>query len=368
MSEFMSRTENKGKAKGGIILGLLAILIASGGVGYIIFQGQQVVSTGDSVIEENDGEESIELKNVYYCSSEEDIHNAVNEIGNGSGNIIIIESFILMTKISLNQEAHYVIEGLAGITISPIAGQIAIEIGDVRSCIINNLVINASRATGTNDAIIYVSGTEQSPITLQNIAIIGDADCRGVGIEAASGNLFIDGCRFQDLNRGIHLRTSNSRIQGCYFNNIAERAVYLSDEDGNIVDGNTIEIVSQGIYSTSNHHVISNNFITKINLEGIRLSGVYSNSVTGNRIFADNSVSSIDSIYGIYIVGTSSRSNAITGNIVTNIYNQGTGIGYAIYLVSGTDNVIVGNSFWANEEDTVQDGGTGNIIANNIEG
>ncbi|MHA1191306.1 MAG: hypothetical protein ACTSP9_03300 [Promethearchaeota archaeon] len=304
---------------------------------------------------------------VYYCSSEAEINVALTAIGSGSGSITITQNIILTASVTINGGGSYIIQGVApGITLDCNGDRSAIRIETTQSCIIRDLTIDATDVTSTITNIIFVSDTFTY---IENVRIFGDGDRKGRGIYIDSSNVWVTNCHIREVLYGIY-----GLIGGAYYAHISDNTVYQC-EDGSVghgiylggdystCDNNYIAYCQTGIYAYGIQCTVSNNALYSNYYYGIQVwSG--GASYSGNSIRGTNPMSSTDN-YGIF-VGAGSDYNIISGNLISDYVNtgSGTGIGVRVNAASSDETTIVGNTI-LNCDTAISDAGTNTYAVNN---
>ena len=338
------------------ILGIIALIIGATGLGLGAFsfislqavEGEQGLPGEDG----QDGIHGIDGINApgYYCDSAAEVQQALDSIGTGSGKIILTESITLNSKINISGGGSYVIQGQGGSTIINCSNWNAFDITNATSCIIKDLKIDSSDI-GYSTAIININETNDNPVYIEKIQVIGDSDRYGYGTRIGSGNVWIINCFISEVNTGIY-QTSNLGIAHIYDNTIRD---YLIDGmhiegDNNHISGNSIEIgINYGMRIYGSHNMVTDNLIRDSqfgiiifgdsntikdnNMYSIQANGIYSldcdyNEISGNSILVGGSV-------GIYL--DNCNYSVILGNLISDFG------AYGIFLDNCTSNVISGN-------------------------
>ncbi|TXT61194.1 MAG: hypothetical protein BAJALOKI3v1_810017 [Promethearchaeota archaeon] len=399
--------------KKGTIIGLIAVILALGGLGlasYNIFvpQGQ---------LDDNP---------QYFCYSSTEVQNAIDEIGSGAGVIIIAQDITLSDTIDIDQGGDYIIQGNGAITISCGGNRTAFRVSDMETLTIQNLKIDASNLSTPTLNIININDENDNPVIIENVQIHGIG--LGNGIEIRSDNVWVKDCHLNALDKGIRLNESS---HNCITGNIIEnlsgsvdgRGIILTGAANNTIIGNIIDNINGdddgiGIYVLdANYNAITDNIISNLDgnddAMGIFVSDSAYNTFDGNRF---NNYNSGNDIYGVWLAIRSDYNtfndntfsnfnptddsfgiicngnyNTISGNVIDNLdggsargiymqddYNailsnvisdvQATSsTGYGIHMDSNADyNTVIGNilTFISNTE--ILDQGTGNEVVNNI--
>ena len=307
------------------------------------------------------------LIDIYYCSSQSEIEDALDTIGIGHGRIIITEDITLTSQIDINDGGRYIIQGAGPITLDRNADDETFYISNVKSCTIRDLIIDASDITSLSISGIYVSEGNDNPVYIKDLQIGGGDAGRGVDIN--SENVWIQNCNISGFQTGIYLG-SNSGYCHILDNSLGDMdissgnayGILLYKSDSNTFTGNKFNnIKADGFalviyikYSDSNTFT-GNRFN---NIEGN--AGAHGINVQGNyNIFSCNSFSWFNSLsghsYGIFVT-TSGAYNTIIGNVIRYFW-------MAIQL-SGDYNAVVGNIIVGCTYG-ISDAGGYNEIANN---
>jgi len=339
------------------LLIVLALLIGISGVGLGAYS-----TFFQTPITENNEEDF----QIYYCSSEEEINDALIDIGSGSGTITITDNIILTSSIIINGSGSYIIQGIApNITLDCNGDQNAIRIEITQSCIIRDLTIDATDITSNNMNIIFVSDTFSY---IQNVKIFGDAGRNGRGIYIDCADVWVSNCYITETLYGIFGASS------AHSTHVSDNTVLYCDDggqgegillygDSSTCDNNYVAYCHIGIYVLGYQCTVSNNVLYGNNPYAIRVATDYST-------FSGNSIRGLDpdslyTLYGIYVY-TGSDFNVFTGNLIYNYSNVGDGIGYGVRVSTSScvENTIVGNTFLSCET-PISDSGTNTFIANN---
>jgi parallel beta-helix repeat protein len=286
---------------------------------------------------------------IYYCASEEEINDALTDIGTGAGTIYITENIHLTNTINVNGGGSYIIQGVSpSIFINCSGDRTAINIDITSSCIVRDLTIHAQDVVTTTLPIIMVS---DSLTQIENIKIFGDSDRTGRGIYVNAQYVEISNCFITNVRTGIYawslsddLKVSDNSIFYCDTGS-AGHGIYLYG-DRSICTNNLVQYCRSGIYVYGYYSIVSNNMVYYSFLYGIQ---VYSDYCTiSNNIVRGYSVDAgVENIYGI-LCATGSDYNVFSGNNIYFIVNSGAGdgIGLGIEDSSCDQNTVVGNSMF----------------------
>ena len=304
---------------------------------------------------------------IYYCSNEQEINDALSDIGTGSGNVIITQSISLSASITLNGNGDYIIQGITpSITIDCGGDRSALRIEITQSCTIRDLTIDATDVSSTTTSIIFVSDTFT---IIENVKILGDGDRVGYGIFIDCSNVWVTGCYISEVLYGIYGQVSGSDFLHISGNNVVYcdsgtigHGIYIGGEYSTC-DNNYVAFCQSGIYILGFQCTVSNNVLFHNLNRGIQVVTDYS-TITGNSIQGYDTIS-IYATYGIY-VSSGSDYNVLTGNLVYEYYNTGAGTGYGIAITNPNcdENTVVGNTVF-NCDIAIGDVGTNSFIANN---
>jgi len=303
---------------------------------------------------------------VYYCASESDINNALLDIGTGSGRIIITQDITLTSSITLNGNGNYILEGIApSVTLDCGGDRSALRIEITQMCTIRDLTIDATDVTNTITNIIFVSDTYTH---VENVNIIGDGDRKGRGIYVDCLHVWITGCYISEVLYGIYgssmsafLHISDNTVRLCDDGSVGH-GIYLGG-DNSVCANNYVTYCQTGIYAYGWYCAVSNNVLFDNLNRGIWLYTAYS-TFSGNSITGYNPISA-DDIYGI-LVDDNSDYNVITGNLIFDYTNSGTGSGTGIRIDSVTcdENTVVGNTVHSCDT-AISNLGSNTYLANN---
>ena len=224
-------------------------------------------------------------------------------------------------------------------------------------------VIKIKDAKNADMSVIYASGKDN--LLVQNLRINGNA------VNQTSGTM-----------RGIHLYSAkNSKIVGCWVENLREYGIYLQSSSNNTVTGNTIQGNS---LDNSNNNTITSNTFQGNGQHGIYLTASSNNTVMGNTIqgndnhgiylssSSDNNTVSINMVVG-NSQATDNTDNGIQvdnsnyNNIQGNTVRKGTGSkqqNTGITILSGTNNFVANNDLYqaGAAAANFSDAGTGTIF------
>lgn len=313
-----------------------------------------------------------EPTNIYYCSSQSEIVDALDTIGTSFGTIVITENITLSSTINIDGGGHYIIQGAGPITLDRNANDETFNISNAKSFAMKDLIIDASDITSTSISGIYVSEGNDNPVNIQNIQI--NANDTGRGADINSKNVWIQNCFISGFQTGIYLGSTSGNchiLDNSLFDmNVTSGnafGIHLSISDSNTLTGNTFNNIEAnayvvGIYVVdSDSNIITdnmfNNFKAIINTAlGIDLRGEY-NIITGNRF----DVLTGQNSRGIN-VPVGHGYNNIYGNVINNILGSGSRIGINL---AGDYNVAVGNNLY-NCGSGIVNSGTGNVVDHNV--
>ncbi|MBN1801563.1 MAG: right-handed parallel beta-helix repeat-containing protein [Candidatus Lokiarchaeota archaeon] len=344
-------------SKGGVGLGIVGIIIAGIALGLVTYN---FFIPDHNIIEDN----------IYYCSTGEQVQDAINTIGSGNGKVIIIKNISISDTIDINGNGDYIVEGASSITLRIEANISSFNISNARSCVIRDLTIDGSSIDNGGVSLLYIKEKSQNSIHIQNIRFLGKPGNTEVqGIYIRSNNIWVENCQFKELYTGIFIFWSQlSHFYHNSFKDINDTGIYaLYVCQKSVIEGNTIENCDNGIALHSSwavENIISNNEIYHIHTAGILLNNSELNAIIGNRL-DDTTIVRDKDVYGILLID--SDGNSIEGNVISRIVPLSSGDGYGIYLDNGDNNCIVGNIFNEIPIDIWYTGtSTGNIIDNNI--
>lgn len=327
------------------IVGIIAIILGAAGLGIGTFSviNFQIVESpegpegppGQDGLDGTDGINGTDGQDApgYFCTSGVEVQNAIDAIGSGSGTIIITDDITLSTTIIVDQGGDYIIQGNGAITIDCGGDRTAFDITNVKTCTIRDLKINGSEIVGTTK-LIFINDTNDNPIYIQNVQIIGRRvhNPEGIGIMVNSDNVWIQHCFFTYLSQGIQLENNSEscHILDNSIESISFIGIWLGNSNYNTLSCNVIDGVFadsgnvRGIcLGNSNYNILSCNVIDNVTsysggqAEGIRLSDANNNTLIGNII---NDVYADSSAFGI-ILG-SSDFNTLSGNGVNDVYSN----------------------------------------------
>ena len=309
---------------------------------------------------------------VLVVAAGDNIQLAIDEtIINGSGTIRLLPGTHPITTglVIDDEDVHIIFEGSGDSSILDVAGSIVgLTITNCKSCVVRNLAIDVISYTVHGTIAILVDETNDNPITIQNITIIGSGDpyYNGVGVFPYSNNVLITECRFIDIWTGVG---DTNRAAGDYelITNNYFKCTYgvglSSISNNNIVTNNVFD--DGGILMWGNHNIIQGNVIDG-GLRGIIISRGIRNIIDGN-IICNTSDNLAGHTGGITLQGTGGDCdyNLISNNIIYNNVNaHASYVCYGIYILDAdcANNTLVANVIYGNEGANISDSGTGTVI------
>jgi len=357
-------------------IAFIAIILGAVGVGVGAFAAGITLTGGADGNDGDDGDDGATgittIKYItideYPCASETEVNNALTLIGSGYGKIIIVGDFNVTSPIQINGGGSYIIEGTGFHTITCDGDVTAFDISDAKSCILKDLIINASAIPSQGRQIIYINEPSDNPVYINNLHIFGDSDRLGIGIDSYSQNVWVYNCYISHLFQGIALYDSNTHIYGNTIKECTDRGIYCTGISWhNTFECNYIESCQAGFALSFAYYCTIANNVLKLNQYGCYLGGGSSyNTVTGNVIIGN--ISGISDITcGIQLNSVSSH-NTIGNNGVFDHVST-TAIGYGILISTGNcdDNTVVGNTGENNEVDFKDNGSNTNSTSNNFD-
>ncbi len=327
-----------GKSSG---LGIIALIIGAAGLGL----GAFIMITGGP--QGPAGQDGIDGKDApgYYCVSAEEVQQALDTIGTGNGIITIMNDITLNDTIDIIGGGNYIIQGV-GVTLKCASDKTAFNITNAKLLIIQNIKINTSEVVVASLNIIRIEEANNNPIYIRNVQIIGDSNTTARGLYILSDNVWVSECYFYKLDYAIWQNGgSKSHIYCNVIDDLGSGGIRLTGNN-NFLDGNLINNTGSygGIWteSLSHYNSITNNIIYYFDFYGIRISSDY-NKIVGNHIQYNNVISEGD---GIRVEGDY---NSIVANGCYNIVGFSITNGYGIFIASGFNNTVVGNTCLFNE-------------------
>ncbi|MHA1454186.1 MAG: NosD domain-containing protein, partial [Promethearchaeota archaeon] len=238
---------------------------------------------GNDGVDGIDGLNGTDVPNTYYCSSQQDIEDALSTIDTGNGHLIITEDIDLNSSIKIAGGGRYVIEGIGSVTLTLNISDETFLITDVESLVLRDLNIDTSYITAPSMQGINVTEMHDDPVRIENVHIQGGS-ARGIYIN--SENVWIENCIITDMFEGIILNSS----------------AYCHIIDNTIARLRTVDWGAYAMYLIDSSY----------------------NILSGNVIFDLNSApADTGYIYGIYLEGVS-QSNVISNNMLYDFYSEGT--------------------------------------------
>ncbi len=405
-------------------IAMIAVILGVAGLGvgvYSVISVQTGAVKGDDGNDGDDGANGAngittiiyKTEDVYPCSSETEINNALAAIGTGSGKIIITEMITLNPTIEIDGGGSYIIEG-TGLGSLECGGDNAdFNITNALSCTIKDLGINASSITTSNTPVINIEENSDNPVYIENVQIFREPiTTQGLGVEIYSENVWVYNCYFFWLDYGVMVQSGGNNgyiryntMLNCYSygiycignhiimeNNLINNSVVGIQNDGvdyNIIKGNRIErcflcgiqnsgdkaIIEGNLIRVCTNLAIANsgatccvigNNIIELCREGIYCAPLYNSTITGNTIDGGYIVYSSLS-HGIYL--GDSEYNVINSNIIYG-YIWPAGTSYGIYINSNSnENTVYGNTALGNGDNWEFETGSntfGNDTTNNF--
>ena len=351
--------------------------------------------------------------NVLSVKPGDNIQTAIDEIESiGAGTVRLLPgTHILTTALTINNvNVDIVIEGFGDSSNIDVNGQYyAFNITDCASAVLRNFKIDATDYSTDSQECIYIDETNDNPVDIDKLTILFDGNL-GVGIYVVSEDCSITNCKLSGgyeaiwIDEGHNCLVNGNNITDFDTFGIKYEADYCIISD-NIIEGIIEQAIGQG-HIASSYNIISNNNIyggVSGNSEGISSSSphniiigntlvgmwntsitcagfAYQNVISSNTISGSetsginaqsyrctiigNTISGIreDSIVNIGAIRVALDNNLVTGNVMYDNQNAGSGVCYGIIIASGTGNTIGPNVMIGNDSDTISDGGTGTII------
>lgn len=316
-----------------IILGAVGAGVGGYAVGVILTGG----ADGDDGDDGDDGAAGITtttiiMANEYYCLSEANINDALSDIDDGYGKIIIMGDITLTSTIQIDGGGSYIIEGTGLHTIDCGGDRTAFNITNAISCTIRNIKINASDVSAST-VILAVNETGNYPVYIEKLQIMGNlASYVGRGVEIQSANVWISNCYFYRLYGGIYFEGGG--------------------HNGRIIYNTIDECFHQSIYCETNNIIIENNWIEKIQDDA-----TYALENEGDDVIIENNL--------VYTMRTGIRNSGNNVIIESNIVNATSPFGVGINN-KGDSVIIEGNSVKAGTWGIISDLSNYTIIADNI--
>jgi len=160
--------------------------------------------------------------NIYYCSTETDINNALTAIGSNGGTIIIESGSISLTgTINISGGGSYLIIGQGFDTIIDCNGnRTAFNITSAASCILRDFKILCDDITDTTGAIIINEGSDNK-VVVDNVAVDGTGNGEDAyAIILTSDNNIVKNCIILEVRRALEITGNNNIIDKCHIYNI----------------------------------------------------------------------------------------------------------------------------------------------------
>lgn len=338
---------------------------------------------------------------IYYCSTEAEINQAITDIGSEQGIIQLYNGTITLTApIAINGGGSYIIQGQGDNSVIDINGDWrCFDITSATSLVLKDFKIDATDLSTSTKEVIYVDESSDNPILIDNVTIVGDGT-NGYLITLVSDDVIVRNCNLSNGKYGIlmgggikliivdnHISSCTDygigdpgsggeyhKISGniCYSNTIA--GIKLNGNDYCTISNNVCYSNGVGIYLTSSHYntisgnncsgntqhgiyllTSSRNTITGNNCNGNTINGILLstssqyNNISGNT--CDNNDSNTASeTAGIFLDNNGDNSwNTITGNNCNSNRNSGSGDAWGIYSNGGDNCLISGNACNVND-------------------
>jgi parallel beta-helix repeat protein len=227
----------------------------------------------------------------------------------------------------------------------------------------NNVVFDGAGKTlegpATSDLGISLQG--RTNVTIKNIIVAGFTT--GIKLDSCS-SITIIGTTMTKDSYGIHLTGSSQNIiSGNNASNNSDYGIWLSSSGSNSITANTIKNNNYDgiLIADSNSNNIFGNILTSNN-DGIRLESSTGNTVSANKVADSNGYDMWNTTNNGYaIVLISSSQNMVSGNIASNSVKDG------IRLESSANNTVSGNNIKNNNEGLgLSSSSNNNVFANNV--
>ena len=326
---------NGSKARG---LFVISIIIAAAGAGlggynYYIAQNRDLQGLpgedgvdGDNGANGEDGVAGIDgidaIGDPYYiCSSQDEIQNAIDTIGNQHGTIFLNGTIMLSSSLDLTQGGEVYIKGWLG----------------------NSLIQTIS------DNHMYISGSE-SKIIIDAVNFYG-ANIHSLSfvyISSGTGVIEIKNCEFQDNtshiggNVGIDTHAKNTKIYNNHFSDMMA-GVMVNDLYALVTENLFYNISGAGISVLANYAICSDNRLNKMQGYGIYVEESFC-QVVNNVINGYYGVDKSNDYSGVN-VHADSYYNIIDCNIISNFHNSGSGDGIAIQVLGADREMSICNNY-----------------------
>ncbi|MBN2155230.1 MAG: right-handed parallel beta-helix repeat-containing protein [Candidatus Lokiarchaeota archaeon] len=340
---------------------------------------------GPPGINGTDGEDGLngtDVPNTYYCSSQQEIEDALITIGTGTGHILITEDITLYSTIYINGGGSYIIEGVGEITLSLNINDETFVITDVESMVLRNMNIDTSSISAPSIQGINITEHDNNLVRIENVRIQGGI-ARGIYIN--SENVWIENCIITNMYEGIVMDSGSGNchvientISQLRTNDWDAYAIHLIESSFNILSGNIIYDLDSvegdtgwmyGIYleGLSQSNIISNNILCDFYSAGGFVWVLWCTTSASYNSISDNTMYDIYTGYNVVGINIEGNDTSITGNILCiTAFNPSNCYGIQI-TASGSYNVITGNIVDVMSlPNGIIDSGTNNIIGNNV--
>ena len=246
-----------------------------------------------------------QLNNIYYCSTNTEINDAITTIGSGAGTIILDPSTIAITSniVINNATANINIKGHQNKTVLDMSDGIKILVTSVDKLILEDFKIDAADHNATTDIMFDV---DDGLVICRNITFLGGTQVSQVDI---NGTVHLFDCFF-DTMAIVDINGDNCIIKDCDFDSIGY--------DDNSADG--------AIRFSGDRMRVINNYIHTISLECDTINiNAYILIQTTNSIFSNNIIYDINrdtddcKIVIIYVNGDK---NIFSNNLIYGCHNN----------------------------------------------
>jgi hypothetical protein len=355
---------------------ILALIVGASGLGlgaFTIISVQTGALNGDDGVPGTDGTPGVNGTDGqdapgYYCSSGSELQAAIDTIGSGTGRIFITDDITLSATIDVDGGGSYIIQGTGLITVECDVDQVAFNIIDTESCIIRDLIINASKIITPLVSAIHIEENNSNLVTIDNLRLF-DETGEANGITIFSDNVVISNSYINGMEIGISVFNGDeSHIYNNKIINSGDSGIKMEESYYNLIHNNYIEGGDIGIkiFDGAWYNLISYNVIKEFNRYGVSCGWVsWYNEIVGNHISDSNSSADFFNRMGIHISG---EYNEVIGNSCFNSKNpQGPpyeGLGILLDSFS-LGNIIAGNTCIDNDINLLNLGTNNTLFGNN---
>ena len=296
----------------------------------------------------------------YVCDGtddQEEINDAINEVYNNPNNpglggsvYLLAGTYNITAPIQLKSNISLIGEG-AGTVLKVVSSSNynVINAHGTSTNHLSGILISQLRIDGNKDNVSgsnfgisfeYVDDSKITKIWVENLT------SSGLGLQNSSCNILSKSFFLKNGSDGIYLFSSQDNIiSKSNFSENGYAGIKLESSDNNIIDSNIVyKNDDKGILlnSSSNNIILSNNISYTQTFQGLQLY----NSSQFNIVYGNN----INNNKQGFLINQSSTRNLISSNL---IHFPSSGSGYAMSLSQSGSNLLVGNSIYDEETNSI---------------